>query len=212
MDAKGKFYEALFLLEERNARALGSRLGIHADTDPLTLWVRIGQILAQGQPEFGGGTRKKGRPSVGGRTQDYERYLVLHRRAREKSLELGNTITQADAIRGAIDAGEPLFKTQFEALEQSVSRGKTTYDKARRETQLLRSQDFRRACIQFRERERWIREASAAIARLEELNSQDSTGLGLLGQHAIERMELERQLVYPFLRLSELIENPRLNS
>lgn len=211
MDARGKFFEALFLVEEPNARALGSRLGIPADTDMLTLWVRIGQILAQGQPEFAG-KRKKGRPSVGGRTLDYERYLVLHRRVRAEGLELGNTISQANAIRGAMDAGEALFKTQFEALEQSVSRGKTTYDKARRGVQVLRSQDFRAACLKFRERNQWIQEASEATERLEHLDSQCDGGFTLLDPRAIEREELMRKLDYPFVKISELIENAQLNS
>ena len=130
---------------------LATRLGFEPFADPIATWAVVGWVLAQDQPEFK--KRARGRPSLKDKQStrlDYQRYLYLWKRCRELGEELGKTITHEAAIERAMDEEAPLFSRYLDALKASVSRGRSIFEKARRELRRNWAAAFRRECEGFR--------------------------------------------------------------
>lgn len=184
--------------------ALCKRLGIEPhlhDDFGMSIWAQIGICLAHEQPEFGGGKRKRGRPSLKERGEsgiDYLRYNYLRNHCREAGEVLGTTVTQQAAIESAMDEGVAIFSGELDLLMASVSRGHGVFKDAERKCRMHFINDFRKAIAQFRERAEWLRSVKGDVTRIQQLGSSPKGLSEFLGAASLERLALERRLRNPF--------------
>ncbi|KQZ92262.1 hypothetical protein ASD64_19370 [Mesorhizobium sp. Root157] len=187
---------------ERNAlcKRLGIKPHLHDDFG-ISIWAHIGICLAHEQPEFDGGRRKRGRPSLkelGKSGIDYQRYNYLRNRCREAGEVLGKTVTQQAAIERAMDEGVALFSGELDLLMASVSRGHGVFKGAEHECLMLFINESRNAIAQFRERAAWLESVKGDVTRIQQLDSSPKGLSEFLGVASLERLELEGRLRNPF--------------
>ncbi|TIV01718.1 MAG: hypothetical protein E5W09_01460 [Mesorhizobium sp.] len=176
-------------------------MGIELKPGPFDMgvWFEIGMRLAAEQPEFNGGKRGRGRPSLkhdGKPGINYQRYNYLRNRCREAGDVLGETVTYQAAIERAMDEGAPLFLGEMDLLIASVSRGHSVFKDAVREMRRLQADAFRRECQHLRSRASWLESVKGDVTRMRQLNRMPAGGI--LGPLHSERLVLQSRLLNPF--------------
>lgn len=168
------------------------------------VWAQIGLKLAAERPEFNGGKRGRGRPSLKSKDQmptHFQRYNNLWSLCRSRGEILDVTISQAAAIAYEMEVGNPLFDEELDTLSSSVSRGKKPFERAMHKIFAQHAIRLRKECNELRRCWSWAESVKPDAERVEELNrilNSENMLAGVLSPEFSERMKLREKLRKPF--------------